>query len=162
MENFPKISRRLFLQTATYSAAALALLKSVGQQAWAAATASDAKVLAKPAAANQGYRRITSAKNPGTEIKDKNDAVYKAWERHTTSLTKELAAQKIDNKAGKIIPQCANCMQYKTPNGEYGACAMVGAMMKAPDLIAVHQTGWCKVYAVNKSKTAIEASAKLN
>ena len=159
MENFPKVSRRLFFKSIAYGAATVALVKSMGQKAWAAATASDAKILAKPASANQAYRRISLTNLPSN---DKDKAVVSKYEGHVKILDGALTKFGIQNTDKKILPQCANCLQYKNPQGEYGTCAMVGALMKAPELVGAHQTGWCKIYAVNQKKEVIEASAKIN
>ena len=150
MESLPKISRRLFLKTAALTAGALSVAKELGSQAWAAATVSDAKILEK-SAQKQAYKRISLTSLP-TESQ---------YQTHKTNLDKAITELKIDNKAGKIIPQCANCLQYKpkNPGDEYGACAMVQANLGGANPSAVHKTGWCKIYAVKKDKTTIEKSA---
>ncbi|MDH4468416.1 MAG: hypothetical protein QE271_10180 [Bacteriovoracaceae bacterium] len=150
MESLPKMSRRVFFKTAALTAGALALAKQLGSQAWAAATASDAKILEK-SAQKQAYKRISPTSLP-TEPQFKT---------HKTNLDKAITELKIDNKAGKIIPQCANCLQYKpkAPGDEFGACPMVQATLAGAEPVGAHKTGWCKVYAVKKDKTIIEKSA---
>ena len=150
MESLPKISRRVFFKTVALTAGALAVAKEITSQAWAAATASDAKLIEK-SAQKQAYKRITASSLP-TEPQFKT---------HKTNLDKAITELKIDNKAGKIIPQCSNCMQFKPKKAgdEFGACPMVQAMLTGTELVGVHKTGWCKVYAVKKDKAIIEKSA---
>ncbi len=95
------------------------------------------------------------------EFKD-GDKDKKKYEKHEKKITKHLkkAAKKADKSveeaypsASSVKPMCNVCTHYKKPADGYGECAMVGARGD----VKVHEKGWCKVWAINKSE--VEAAA---
>lgn len=100
----------------------------------------------------QNYISDVSTGEFKDEKKDK-----KKFEKHEKKITKELkkaakeeksTVEEFFPKASEIKPMCLYCTHYKKPEGGYGECAMVGAKGD----VKVSEKGWCKVWAINKSK----------
>jgi len=76
----------------------------------------------------------------------------KKYDTHVKQVLKELTALKRESKAESVHPQCKTCKQYvkvdKVQKG-FGSCAMVGA---TKDDMQVAETGWCKVWMIDKKK----------
>lgn len=53
-------------------------------------------------------------------------------------------ASESKNKKYEKGQNCANCMHYKTPQGDKGKCAMAAMMY-------VQAAGWCKQYKAKKA-----------
>ncbi|RLA62377.1 MAG: hypothetical protein DRQ88_05565 [Epsilonproteobacteria bacterium] len=136
-----KLNRRNFFKNSAMSIFSVAVFsKATGllNKAWAF-------VRDDSAVNKQGYLHAWDAEKADDKSKKKHG-------KHVEKINKEVAKHKGAKLPEGYSPMCANCTQYKKAEKDgYGTCAMVLATGKK-DGRFVYKTGWCRVWAIKKSK----------